>query len=424
VTKILANVRDLEWSSLLRRGDRVLWGQACAEPVTLTRSLMAERTAVGPFSCFLGVPATGTCRPEHADVVTFESYTGAGANRALWRAGHLEILPSPYSALPDLFRSGRLPVDVVLLLLPPQDEHGRYSLGLADEYVSAALDSARVVVAEVSDRVPRTLTSRTVTDDDLDVVVRTSRAPAELVHPLATATQEAIAARVADLIEDEATLQVGIGALPDAVVRALTGHRDLGVHSGAYTDALAELAEAGVVTNARKPVDTGFSVAGVVMGGARVLRHVHDNPAVQLRPTEYTHDPAVLVAQHKLVALNAAVEVDLSGQVNAEVAAGVYVGAYGGALDFARGARRSPGGLPIVLLPATAGNRSRVVPELTGPVSTTRAEAGAVVTEYGVADLRGLTLSQRREAILAIAHPAHRDRLAASARGVPGAWPG
>lgn len=412
MARIVTDVEDVDWGSFIRPGDRVLWGQACAEPVALTESLMDSRQAVGRFTCFLGVPATDTCRPEHGDVVSFESYTGAGANRALWCSGRLDILPSPYSALPDLMRGGHYPVDVVLLLLAPPDVHGHYSLGLADEYLSAALDTARVVIAEVSNRVPRAHASRTLTDEDLDLVVLTSREPAQLVHRAPTAVEVALAARVAELVEDGSTLQVGIGALPDAVVRALVGHRDLGIHSGAYTDAVAELTQAGVITNARKTMDHGVSVAGVVMGGAQALGAVDDNAAIQLRPTEYTHNPAVLSAQHKLVTLNAAIEVDLAGQVNAEVARGIYVGAYGGALDFARGARRSSGGMPIVLLPSTAGERSRVVPALSGPVSTTRGEVGLVVTEYGVADLRGLTLEQRRTAMTRIAHPSHRDWLA------------
>src|SRR5690606_34878605 len=187
--------------------------------------------------------------------------------------------------------------------------------------------------------------------------------------------------------------------------------RDLGGHSGLIRDAVADLMEAGVITNARKSLDRGRSVGGMLMGTRRLFSFAHRNPAVQLRETGYTHDLSVLAAQDRLVAINSAVEVDLSGQISAELVAGDYVGAVGGAVDFLRGAARSKGGLPIVALPSTAGSTSRIVPALSGPVSTARADAGLVVTEYGVADLRGQPLRSRYERMLAIAHPDHRRAL-------------
>lgn len=407
----LEQVNDLDWTAYVRPGDRVLWGQACAEPPALTESLLDSRHAIGAFSCFVGVPSADTCRPEHADVVKFESYTAAGANRSLWRAGSLDILPAPYSSLPSLFRSRRFAIDVVLLMLPPPDRSGRYTMGLADEYVSAALDSARVVIAEVSERVPRVTGSRQLSDQDLDVIVYSDGTPLPLMRQPPTGVQLAVGRRVAELVEDGSTLQVGIGALPDAVLQGLAGHHRLGVHTGAFTDSLAQLTEAGVITNECKPKGQGVSVAGVVMGGEIVLEHVRSHHSVELRPTDYTHSPTVLAAQYKLVTLNAALEVDLTGQVNSEVAAGEYVGAYGGACDFAVGARYSTGGLPIVMLTSKAGSASRIVSRLDGPVSTPRGEVGIVVTEHGAADLRGLTLAQRRAVLLGIADPEFRDAL-------------
>jgi acyl-CoA hydrolase len=182
VTRLLSSVDELEWAAYVRPGDRVVWGQASAEPVILTESLIAQRGSVGGFTCFLGLPATSTCRPEHADFVTFESYTAGAANRALWQAGCLDILPVPYSSLPSLMRTRQYPVDVVLLLLAPPDGAGRYMMGLANEYLSAAVDGARTVIAAVSDQVPRVQSSRRLTDDDLDVVVECGRAPAPLSH--------------------------------------------------------------------------------------------------------------------------------------------------------------------------------------------------------------------------------------------------
>lgn len=405
----LAGLDELDFAELVHPGDTVVWGQACAEPVSLIEKLLEQRVEIGQFRCFLGIPSSDTVRPEHADHVSFVSYCGSGANRELHRAGVLDIVPCHYSSLPVLLSTGVLRADVLLLQLPPPDRHGRYHLGLADDYVSAAIATARLVVAEVNDQVPRVNGGRTLHETDLDVVVPTSRPPAEVSPRKANPVVQRIAAHVADLVDDGATLQFGIGALPEAVLAGLADRVDLGVHSGVLNDTACDLMEAGVITNARKNVDRGRSVAGFLMGTQRLFRFVDENPAVQLRGTGYTHDPDVLAAHDRFVAINSAVEVDLTGQVNAEVAGGDYVGAVGGAADFLRGAARSAGGVPIVALPATAGQASRIVAELSGPVSTARSDAGFVVTEYGVADLRGQPLRVRRERLLAIAHPDHRS---------------
>lgn len=404
----------LDLSRYIREGDTVVWGQACAEPQTLTERLMRQRADIGHFRCFLGIPATDTVRPDHADLVSFVSYIGSGGNRALHRAGRLDVLPAPYSSLPGLLGAGPLRADVVLVQLPPPDGDGRYSPGLADDYLGVALRTARVVIAEVNDQVPCTYGTRTLGASDLDVVVRTSRPPAELRPGTPDGVTARVAARVAELVDDGATLQFGVGALPEAVLGLLTDRRDLGIHSGLISNAAMDLIEAGVVTGARKTLDRGSAVAGLLMGTRRLFRFAHRNPAIRLRDTGYTHDPQTLAAQHRLVAINSAVEVDLSGQVNSELAGGRYVGAVGGAGDFLRGAARSPGGLPVVALPATAGPASRIVARLSGPVSTSRSDAGLFVTEYGVADLRGQPLRVRHERMLAIAHPDHRAALEAA----------
>ncbi|MEV5558385.1 acetyl-CoA hydrolase/transferase C-terminal domain-containing protein [Nonomuraea wenchangensis] len=406
----------LDLAAHIRPGDTVLWGQACAEPLTLTERLMEQRAAIGGLRCFVGAPASGTVRPEHADHVSFLSYCGSGGNRALHRAGVLDILPGHYSTLPYLIESGALPVDVVLVQLSPADGAGRHSLGLAEEYLSAAIDRARVVIAEVNDQVPWTHGTRTLTAAELDLVVHTSRPPAEIAAKQAGPAEQRVADHVAALIEDGATLQLGLGALPEAIVARLAGHRHLGVHSGLIGDAVADLMEAGVITNARKSLDRGRTVTGALMGTARLFGYADGNPAIELRDTRYTHDPEVLAAQDRFVAINSAIEVDLTGQINAEVARGAYVGAVGGAVDFLRGAARSRGGLPIVALTSTVnaaggGTASRIVANLSGPVSTPRCDAGLIVTEHGVADLRGLPLGERVAAMLAISHPDHRPAL-------------
>jgi acyl-CoA hydrolase len=411
-TAELDGAEGLDLARYLRRSDTVVWGQACGEPLTLTDALVAQRARLTGVRCFLGIPCSDTMRPEHADHLRFVSYTASGANQALHQAGVLDVLPCHYSALPAILSAGPLRAGVVMLALPPARPDGRYGLGLCADYVAAVIGRARVVIAEVNDQVPDIGCEPSLSRDDLDVIVHVSRSPAQYYasRPMQQ-VETAIAARVSDLVEDGATLQVGIGSMPSVVLAALAGHRDLGVHSGMITDAVAELIEAGAVTGARKTTDRGLVVTGFLLGTRSLVAHAARNRAVQLRDTRYTHDPEVLATQHCLTAINAAIEVDLSGQINTETIFGRYVGAVGGAADFMRGAARSPGGLPITVLPSTAGSASRIVTRLRGPASVARADAGVIVTEHGVADLRGLTLRERQERMLAIADPAHQAAL-------------
>lgn len=404
-------------STIVRPGDTVLWGQANAEPLPLTEALMRQRHAIGRFGVFLGISNNPTCRPEHADCVQFTSYCGSGHNRALAKAGVLDVLPCHYSQFPALIRSGRLKIDVLLLQVAPSDEHDRYSLGIAHEYLLAALDSARVVVAEVNQQAPWTHGERTLRHDEIDFILPSSRLPPESPDAVPGPVDVAIATHAAGLIEDGATLQFGIGAIPAAILARLGNRRDLGVHSGAIGDQVAQLMREGVINNSRKTIDRGVTVAGLMIGSRRLHEYAHRNSALQFRSTDYTHDHQILASIDRLVAINSAIEVDLTGQINAEQANGTYVGAVGGALDFLRGAQASRGGLPIVALPSTAGTHSRIVAKLNGPVSTPRSDAGVIVTEYGVADLRGLTLAQRRQRMLALAHPIHRPALEEAAAG-------
>ncbi|WP_323029628.1 acetyl-CoA hydrolase/transferase family protein [Castellaniella defragrans] len=400
--------------ALLRAGDAIWWGQATAEPRTLTRALVAHRHALargGRLRVFVGIGGSGTLRPEQADVIDFFGYAAGGPHRTLAEAGVLDILPSHYSHIPGLIHSGALPVDVVMLQVSPPDEQGRHSLGMAHEYLTAALEKARVVIGEVDPAVPWTQGSVYLKADDFALLVRAELPPLSLEPAAPGPAEQAIARHLAGWIQDGATLQVGIGRIPEAVLSALHDRRDLGLHSGAVGDGVAALAEAGVLTNARKSVDAGVGIGGILMGGERLRRWAHRNPGFALRGTDYTHDPGVLASQHRLVAMNSALEVDLTGQVNAEVAGGVYVGAVGGAVDFLRGAARSRGGLPVVALPSTARGVSRIVARLAGPVSTPRCDAGLIVTEHGVADLRGRTLSQRVRRMIDIAAPEHRADL-------------
>jgi acetyl-CoA hydrolase len=396
----------LDWAALVRPGDLVAWGQSCAEPVALAGSLMESRAAVGNFRVFVGISNSPNVDPKYTDHVCFFSYCGTGNTQRL--GDKLSILPIHYGRLAETL--GR-ESPVVLLSLAAGCDADHFSCGAAGDYIGDLVHRARLVVAEVSDRAPQTGSGATLRRDHIDLIVRSSSALPEPTPVRFGATEQAVAAQIAGLIGDGATLQIGLGAIPAAVVRALSARRDLGIHSGLIGDEVAELAEAGVITNSRKTVDRGVSVAGLLAGGPRLMRWAHRNSALALRPTSYTHDHSVLASIDRLVAINSAIEVDLSGQVNAEVAGGRYVGAVGGAGSFLRGALESRGGLPVIALPSTAGANSRIVVQLSGPVSTARADVGLVVTEHGIADLRGLSLRARREKMLSIADPAHRGAL-------------
>ncbi|WP_254213627.1 acetyl-CoA hydrolase/transferase family protein [Burkholderia multivorans] len=392
-----------------------MWGQSHAEPVTLMRALVAQRHSFKRIRVFLGIGLADVLTPEHADAIDFLAYCGSGANRKLARANVLDILPAHYSQLPELIRSGALRIDVVMLQVSPPDEHGRYSLGLAREYLVEALKHARAIVAEVHPDVPWTYGGPFLRAADIDLLVTSDTPFPDAPETTPGPVEQAIGQHVASLVEDGATLQTGIGAIPDAVMAALHDKRDLGVHTGSIGDGIAALCEAGVVTNARKTIDAGITVGGVIIGSARARHFAHRNPALELRGTEYTHNPHVLRRIERFTAINSAVEVDLTGQVNAEVVGGTYVGAVGGVGDFLRAAQASRGGVPIVALPSTAGAHSRIVTKLSGPVTVPRSDACVIVTEYGIADLRGLSLAQRVPKMIAIAHPDHRERLAREA---------
>ncbi|MGH8706093.1 MAG: acetyl-CoA hydrolase/transferase family protein [Burkholderiales bacterium] len=397
---------------LIRPGDGILWGQGCAEPQTLVEALVAQRAAFSGASVFLGVNYSGIVRPEHADHLRLSAYCGTGHNRSLADAGVLDVHPHPYSRLGALIRDRRIRADVVLVQLSPPNEHGEHSLGIAAEYLVPALEVCRAVVAEVNDQVPWTHCDRLLREKDFALAIRTSRMPVALPRVAASDLERAIARHAAQFIPDRATLEFGLGSLPDAILEALADRRDLGVHSGALGDGVAELARRGVITNAHKPLDRGRTVGGVLFGTRKLFDFVHRNASVRLASSEYTHDPRVLARFERFVAINSALEVDLTGQVNAEVAGGVYVGAVGGAPDFIRAANQSPEGASLIVLPSSIGSRvSRIVGRLAGPVATPRSEAGIIVTEHGAADLRGLTLRERARRMIGIAHPAFREGL-------------
>lgn len=404
----------VDLAAVLREGDHIVVAGYAGSPIDLVGRLTEDRRRLPPVELLLGMTLRPLIRPEHLDRLHVTVLGGYGCNRELTTRPEVDILPVQQAQLPELIQSGSVPVDVVFVQVSPPNENGIHSLGVCADYLPAAIAAARVVVAEVNDRMPWTQGDTGVPASRLDVVVPVSRALLESAPEEPGPVETAIAEHVAELIPDRSVLQVGIGKIPDAVLRALRGHRDLGVHSGMIGDGVLDLVESGAVTNAYKEIDRGVTVAGVLLGTKRLYDWAHANPALALRSTSYTHGAASLGALPTLVAVNSAVEVDLSGQVNAETVGGRYLGAVGGHVDFVRAGCSAPRGHSIIALPATAGGGavSRIVPVLQGPTTTLRTDVDLVVTEFGVASLRGCTLAERARRLIAIADPGHRDELA------------
>jgi acyl-CoA hydrolase len=420
----LDDPQALDFTALVRRGDTVVCAQGVAEPTTLTRRLVAQRAAIGRFNVFVGPSYSDTFSPEHADHIAFRSYCGTSRNAALIAAAALDVLPVHYSQLSPLHASGALPADVVLMSASGPDDQGRFNLGLTHDYVLEAARRARTVVLEVSTRMPWVFGAELPHDIRPALLLHTDREPLTLDGrgDASDPVESAIAGHVASLVPDGATLEMGIGSLPERVLQALQGHRDLGVHSAVIGDGVVDLMEAGVITNARKPIDTGVTVAGLLIGTRRLYDYAHRNPRIRLAPAQHTHATAVMAALPDFYAINGAVEVDLSGQLNAESSNGRYIGAVGGQVDFVRGANASPGGRALMVLPSTArgGTISRIVARLAdGVVTTARSDVDAIVTEFGIAELRGKTLAERARALIAVAHPAHRETLERAAAVKP-----
>jgi acyl-CoA hydrolase len=304
---------------------------------------------------------------------------------------------------------------VVLVQLAEADD-GRLSASLSNDYVIDAARGARVVVAEINPDAPWTFGAEWPADIVPHVRVAATRPPLELASPGLDDLSRRIAGQAAGLIPDRSTLQFGVGKIPDAILASLSHLRGLGIHSGLINDAVVDLIECGAITNADKGIDAGITVTNQLIGTQRLYRFAHHNKAVSVRPASYTHHQAVLSRINRLVAINSALEVGLDGSVNAETLNGVAIGAIGGQLDFVRGANASPGGRAIIALPSTAPNgRSRIVAQVE-TVTTPRADVDAIVTEWGVAELRGCTLRQRSERMISIAAPEHRETLSRAGR--------
>ncbi|MEW9856090.1 acetyl-CoA hydrolase/transferase family protein [Novosphingobium sp. M1R2S20] len=402
----------LDLSQYLRRGDRIVLGQACGEPTTLVEALIEQGASVGDLGAFIATSFSGLFTPETASAFRLSSMGAIGALRAMTKANALDVMPVHVSQVAPLITWGAIPCDVAMIQVSPADAQGNHSCGLISDYVRAAVDKARVVIAEVNDQVPY-VPGEVIPASAIDVAAHVSRMPVEVAPAKIGPTDEAIARFCAEYIGDGSVIQTGVGAVPDAILRLLLDRKDLGVHSGMLGDGLVDLAEAGVLTNARKEIDRGVSINGALIGTRRLYEWAANNPAIRMTPTSYTHDAGVLGQLSRLVTINSALEVDLTGQVNAEQSGAAYLGGTGGQVDFVRAGARSPGGASLMVLSAAAkgGTISKIVSQLSGPVTTARTEVDVVVTEFGAAELKGQTLAERARRLVSIAHPEFQDEL-------------
>lgn len=334
--------------------------------------------------------------------------------------GRVDFTPVLLSEFPLLFKRKILPVDVALIHVSPPDEHGFCSFGIEVGLTKSVAESATMIIAEVNQQMPRTLGDSFIHVSRLNYMVPTDYELPEL--PMADEENaeiyEKIASYVADLIPDGATMQMGIGAIPDAVLKHLFTKKDLGVHTEMFSDGVIDLVEAGVLTNSRKTLHPGKIIAGFILGTRRLYQWVDDNPLIELHPTEYVNDPFIIAQNERMVAINSAIEVDLTGQVCADSIGHRLFSGVGGQLDFIYGSSRSKGGVPVIALPSTAKDFSRIVPTLKpgAGVVTTRNHVHYIITEYGIADLYGKTIRQRAQALINIAHPRFREELTHQAK--------
>ncbi len=401
----------------IHSGDRVFLHGASAAPRALLEALVErapELRNVEVVHLHVNGPAPHVA-PEMAGHLRHRAlFIGHNVREAV-NAGRADFVPIFLSDIPALFTSGQLPIDAALLNVSEPDEHGYCSLGTSVDCAKAAAESAKLVIAQLNPRVPRTLGDAFVHADDIDLAVRVEQSLDVVTAEPSTEVERRIGVYVADLVEDGSTLQLGIGGVPDAVLQALRDKRDLGIHTEMFSDGVVDLAEAGVVTGAAKTLHPGKIVACFMMGSDRLYRWVDDNPMVEMHPADYTNDTAIIRRNARMVAINSALQVDLTGQVCADSIGSRLFSGVGGQMDFMRGAALSPGGKPIIALPSTAkdGALSRIVTTLAegAGVTTTRAHVHYVVTEHGVASLHGKSVRERAHELIGIAAPQFRDEL-------------
>jgi len=401
----------------IRPGQRVFIGTGCGQPQDLVQALAdrANELTDTEIVHLLTLGDAPYADRKLADSFRVNSFFIAENVRGMIQEGLGDYTPIFLSDIAALFASGQLPIDAALIQVSPPDERGRCSLGISVDIVKSAAENARLVIAEVNPNMPRTHGDSFIHVYDIDVLVPTERALIEYTPPVPNAETLRIGEYVAALVEDGSTVEFGIGQIPQAVMEFLAGKHDLGIHTEMFTDSIIDLIESGAVNGSHKSMDRGKIVASFALGTRKLYDYIDDNPLFSFHPTEHVNDPFVIAQQYRQVAINVALEVDLTGQVCADSLGSCFYSGIGGQVDFNRGAARSPGGKAIIAIPSTAvnGEVSRIVCQLSpgAGVVTTRGDVHYVVTEYGVAYLHGKSVQDRAMALISIAHPDFRGTL-------------
>ena len=407
---------------LVQNGDTIVVPTAVAEPPALLHALSEYRRDFRDVKVaqILAVRKFGYLDPTTAEHVRHSAYFFSGATRPGFKEGVVDFTPSYFSEMPQLIDRGLMPAEVVFTQVSPMDAHGYFSLGLAADYTMAAIRRARAVVIEVNPNVPYAFGNCHLHISQVSALVENDEPILEVGLPAIGPVQQAIGKYVADMIEDGSTLQIGYGGIPDAVVMQLTHKHDLGIHTEMIGDGILTLIESGAVTNRRKNYLPGKMVATFALGSKKLYNFLDRNPAFEMHPVDYTNDPYLAGQNDKLIAINATLEIDFLGQCGSESLGPLPYSGTGGQSDFVRAANRSRDGKAFIVLPSTAKDNtiSRIVPTLTPGthVSTSKNDINYVVTEYGVAQLRGKSAKQRCEALIGIAHPDFRPQLREAAK--------
>ena len=405
----------------IKSGQRVVVAHACGEPSIILDALVANAAQYENVEIIhmVAMGKAAYCQPQYDKNFHHNAFFLGGSTRAAAAEGRVDFTPVYFSEIPGLLREDLRP-NVTLLQCSPPDAHGYVSLGVSVDYTKPAAEASDLVIAQVNQNMPRTLGDSFLHVAQIGCLVEADTPVIELAPPKIGDVERAIGENVASLVRDGDTLQLGIGAIPDAVLLFLKEKNDLGIHTEMFSDGVVELVEAGVITNKAKTLHRGQSVATFLMGTRRLYDYVSDNPAVAMYPVDYVNDPYVIGQNDNLVSINSCVQVDIMGQVVSTSAGLRQISGVGGQVDFVRGANLSKGGRAIMAMPSTTGKGkiSKIVPFLDqgSAVTTTRNEVNYVITEYGIAKLKGKSLRQRAEALIRIAHPDFRDELTAEFR--------
>ncbi len=406
----------------VKSGDRIVFAHACGEPRLLPSALAKRARELKGVEIVHMVPMGEAlyCQPQYAASFKHVALFSGGPTRdAIWE-GRADYIPCSFSEIPFLFNT-LLPVDVAMVTVSPPDSNGYCSLGVSVDYTKHAVSQAKTVIAEVNPTMPRTHGESFLHTSEIDVFVDVDVPIHELKSRETTDVEENIGRHAAELVEDGCCLQLGIGGIPDAVLKNLTAFKDLGIHSEMISDGVQHLVDKGVITGRMKNVHRGKVVVAFLMGSRAFYDWVDDNPLIEMRTVDYTNNPYLIAQNKKMLAINSALEVDLLGQVCADTLGPRQFSGVGGQLDFVRGARMSEDGKAIIALQSTAkSDVSRIVPTLKAgaAVTTSRNDVDYVVTEYGIASLKGKTVRARMKALIDIAHPGFREELARKAHEV------